>query len=352
MKKNNEALENAFEKILSSAAQEVAENEAEEMKAEAEKYKDYEFSKEHNQKMKKLFAAERKKKLAKKMSVRSKKAACIVLAVLLVSGTVVFNADALKIKFLNYIFDPEAPGTEINFGYKKGETFNDGYIDLEYIPNGFRTASQSFAQYQITYEFKNENKTKTIFVSVAENNENYNLGLDTEDGSIKEYELNGHEAVLTTSKNANSIVWYNGECVFSVTSELSQAEIIKIAENFVEKKSYKFSGNFLLKYVPEKFTLVTDSERDLTSVSSYYESGESYFTVSYILAKSFKKNNLKGNVEESPIKINNREGIIRHDSETTIIDIYDGDYVYTFNGNITETELIKIAEGFEPDIEK
>ena len=347
MKKNNEALENAFEKILSSAAQEVAENEAEEMKAEAEKYKDYEFSKEHNQKMKKLFAVERKKKLAKKMSVRSKKAACIVLAVLLVSGTVVFNADALKIKFLNYVFDPDAPGTNFSFGYKKGEVFNDGYIDLEYIPIGYNLEKQNITGCAVYYIFLDENKTRSFSFSISEG-DNSGIGIDTEGGSVKDYELNGHEAVLTTSKNANSIVWYNGEYVFSVISELPQSEIIKIAENFVEKKSYKFSGNFSLKYVPEGFNLI-DSNKDFVRACSYYENGESNFSVAYVLARGFRKFNSEG--KETPIKINNREGTIRRSDEMTVIDIYDGDYVYTFDGNIPEAELIKIAEGFEPEME-
>lgn len=348
MKKNNEALENAFEKILASAAQEVAENEAEEMKAEAEKYKDYEFSKEHNQKMKKLFAAERKKKLAKRMSARSKKAACIVLAFLLVSGTVVFNADALKIKFLNYVFDPEAPGTEINFGYKKGETFNDGYIDLEYIPNGFKLEEQNYTGYAVYYIFRNETKTKSFSFSISEG-EDSGIGMDTEGGSVKEYEINGHEAVLTTSKNTNSIVWYTGAYVFSVISVMPQSEIIKIAENFVEKKSYKFNGDFSLKYVPEGFSLI-DSNKDFVRTYSYYENRELHFSVAYVLAKGFSKLDLEE--KETQIKINNREGTIRHSDGTTAIDIYDGDYVYTFKGNISEAELIKIAEGFEPDIEK
>jgi len=218
---NKKLTESAFELMLREAA----------INAEAESGREYElpseeieFSKLHERKMKKLFLKEKRKENAPKRKKLIASVACIILILFVGTGTAIVSVDAWRESVINYFFDKERPNTDFNFRQNGGKTYSDEEIRLKYVPMGFEIAQNQFS--------------RSVKIAVFEKGEHYfnlsiskisvNKSIDTEDAEIKEVVINGNKAVYSTNKNANILIWSDGEYVFSVYGNISEAEIIRI----------------------------------------------------------------------------------------------------------------------------
>lgn len=189
------------------------------------------FSKEHNKKMAKIFKAEKRKLWHKKALKISKYAACFLAIIMLISAVTIYNVEALRVKFLNFVFTSDYEGTSFNFEEKEEEKEappeNNTDIAFGYVPEGFELidARQKKENIHIRYA-SGEN-----YFQILRGDLSGNYNVDTENGTYENIKIDGLEAVYFTNPNINSVVWNDSYYIYIITSNISKEELIKIAEN-------------------------------------------------------------------------------------------------------------------------
>ena len=188
----------------------------------------YEFSKEHEEKMQKLFKIEKNKVFFKNFQKYSMRVVSILLVFIIISAISVFSVSAWRVKFLNFIFDSTKPNTEFQFGDTKGNIYSNDEMTFEYIPDGFELIKSVSNESSVYLKFENED----LYFSFSSKNIESKIGIDTENGKIEQITINGYEAVYSENKNINALIWHNDEFAFTIMGNIPKVEIIKIAEKF------------------------------------------------------------------------------------------------------------------------
>ncbi len=187
---------------------------------------EHEFSGLHNKKMEKLFKTYSRKQKVKKIAKCGKYAACIMLAVIVVSGISIFSVEAWRVQFMNFVFNSEAPYTIFEFGEEKN-FYDDGKISIGYLPLGFELAESDDSRHITTRVFSDKGK----YIQITQAETGSKIGIDTEDGIIEKIKIQGYDAVYSSNHNINSVVWSDGYYDFTVLGNIPQEEILKIAES-------------------------------------------------------------------------------------------------------------------------
>lgn len=228
MTKKNNGLNDAFDILLDQAAERAAEHLGQSLPDSEEPV---EFSAEHEEKMRRLFKQERTKRRRKSIMKYAKIAACLIGVLIVGAGITISSVDAWRVKFMNYIFESEQPNTDINFSEQEGTEYKDEEITLGYVPSGFRLMEKDGSRQDLILFFTKEEQYFYISLNIVDTS----FSMDTEDGSAEKTTINGYEAAYTSNHNVNTLMWHNGEYVFTVYGNLPKAEIFKIAEK-IEKK--------------------------------------------------------------------------------------------------------------------
>jgi len=224
MKNDNKVVEKVFEILLNEAAL-LADEHIEENLYVSED--DIEFSKEHENKMKKIFKNERRKIFLKKFYKYSKRVACVFIVFIIISGITVFSVNAWRIKFLNYVLEIGKPNTDYEFGDTQGGFYSNDDILFEYIPKGFELTKNLSNESSIYLKFKNDN----LYFTLTLNNIDGKSSIDTENGLVQNLNINRCEAFYSTNNNINALIWHNDKFSFKIIGNISKDEIIRIAEN-------------------------------------------------------------------------------------------------------------------------
>lgn len=185
------------------------------------------FSKEHQNKMKRIFRKERQKEFLKVFSKHAQRAACILLVLIIGSGIAIYSVEAWRIKILNFVLEIGQPNTDFNFSDNGGSSYSDDDITLEYVPMGFEMTNSYSTRQKVFLTFTNGEKYFHIVITDIDTNSS----IDTENGTMDKTEVNGFEAIYTTNHNINAIIWHNNELVFRISGNILKEEILKIAEN-------------------------------------------------------------------------------------------------------------------------
>lgn len=223
--KDMSALDKALEAILDEAAKEAN---MELGKNLQEPEEEIQFSAESEARMRKLFQQERKKRRVKTVRRYSKRAVCALLAVLIISGVAVFSVSAWRVKFLNFILNVGEPNTDYSFGEESQQSYSDDEITLAYIPDGFALEEQDQTERKLKLRFGDGEQYFDLIVNKIAGR----MSVDTEDSTgTQQIEINGREAVFTANDNVGTLIWADDTHAYRLMGNLSQAEIIKIAEN-------------------------------------------------------------------------------------------------------------------------
>jgi len=108
-----------------------------------------------------------------------------------------------------------------------GYSYSDEYISLGYVPDGLELISNEIGIKTKIYFFSDE---KHYFdISIGSINAQYSF--DTENGTSENLEINNMEAFFISTDLTNTLVWTDTEVVYSISSNLSKYEMIRIAEN-------------------------------------------------------------------------------------------------------------------------
>ncbi len=222
----NKKLNQILDEIIDDAANAAAEDIGNQMKNPQE---EIEFSERHEKIMQQLFQKERKKARKKKWISYTKRAACFLLALVVISGITIFSVDAWRVKFLNFVLEGGEPNSNYNFN-EGGNAYSDGEITLGYLPEGFELVENVSSRENISLTFAKGDWYFTFKVSSID----INSSIDTEDGNTERITINGNEAIFTTNPNINAVIWHDDKYSYRVLGNITKEELIQIAKN-VEK---------------------------------------------------------------------------------------------------------------------
>ena len=194
-------------------------------------FDEFEFSKEHEEKMKKLFRREKRRGVIKRISKHSKGFAAGVVAVVVVSGVAVFSVEAWRTKVVNFVLNDKTTHTEISF-VENSETVIAGDVYFKYIPEGFEVIEEDVSRTSTDIIF-HDGTTKIGYQKALISIEK---SIDTENAIVKDVTINGMEGIVSKKDNKIILVWHDEEYVYTITSSgenrpISEEEIIKIAQN-------------------------------------------------------------------------------------------------------------------------
>ena len=229
MKNINETIDRAFDAMIDEAAAIVNQEEGEKLVIPDI---DVEFSQEHKKKMEKLFRKERQKYRLSIAEVYARRAACVILVIAAVMSLAVFSVEAWRVKFMNFVFDADAPNTKIKFSEEKQSEIYGGLVEFGYMPAGFTLKESEISRRHTYLSFKCNDK---YFHFELNKLDLYSM-LDTEDSAAEKSEINNNEGIYITKPDVNILIWHDGVYTYRITANIEKSEIIKIAENIKIKK--------------------------------------------------------------------------------------------------------------------
>lgn len=216
MEKNS--MDNLFEELLKESASQAAKELGEEI-LESE---GMELSQEHRQEMEKLFAKYRRKE--RKIPVFLTRTAVCAASVILVF-TVVFNADAVKFRFLNMFTNTNPTNTEISF--LDGTSYSNSKITVGYVPEDFELETESITNNRLYLKFRRDEEYFKIEVG-----DSYGKArVDTENSDTEPIERNGVKMFFTKKEDLNILSYYVDERAVKVWGNIEKDLLIKIAEH-------------------------------------------------------------------------------------------------------------------------
>ncbi len=122
-----------------------------------------------------------------------------------------------------------------NFTHKQnnGEIIFDKNKTLEYIPDGYTLRSVFYADNSVFQTYDAENGQEIQFdYGLAESS---SISIDNERHFAKEINIENQKYYYYAAieeNDFNSLIWYNNGYVYIITSQISEEEIVEIAENF------------------------------------------------------------------------------------------------------------------------
>lgn len=223
---NGNTFEKAFDMLLDDAAERAAVN----FGKNAPEASGVIHSEKHIKKMNAIFAKERKKQ-RRQTRMKRLKTASAVAAVCVVCGTTMFGVEAFRVKVMNFIYDREAPNSDIFFSDEIIETYTDKNVTLGYIPEGFHAERQTGKKDNWYIIFKSEDR----YFYVSADPIDGRMNIDTENAVVENIRINGMEGILSASERVRILVWHDSTAIYSITGNITQGECIEIAENMATK---------------------------------------------------------------------------------------------------------------------
>lgn len=200
---------------------------------------DLRISPEERERFYKLIDTEARKKKLREHRKRSKRilnrAAIIFLVVLVGFGTCMLTVDAFRAKFLNMFISQK--GDYAVIGVDSSEAPDDSDLPEwaslpTYIPEGYIKSSSTLGGNMDIFTEYTNNSNHSIISILQRPISQLSLHIDTEDlDSYEEIKIKGRDGVLTKKDGFYNLTWQGDEYFFVLIAQLSDGEVIKIAES-------------------------------------------------------------------------------------------------------------------------
>lgn len=202
---------------------------------EVKKYEEMpelELSDEFNDRMDKMFKDAYKKEVRKERIQKGKKVAAISVVVLGIVSATAMNVRAFREPVLNFIFKMNGSGNKANIKVKQNPKTEDKF-SFGYIPDGYKCIKKQYSDKnkQVAYEYKNS-KDCYLFIYL-QLNQKYDTYQNIDKSSYTKTEKNTHSYYFIQGKQ-NKLLWYKNNVIFTISSILSDDEMIKIAEHITQ----------------------------------------------------------------------------------------------------------------------
>lgn len=184
-----------------------------------EKVEPYKYSKQHNRNMQKLFSKMRKDKYHK--YTKNTTRVLIIAALISSMTTTAFAIPQSREYIIRKLFNHSSYTIK---DVSNMETVSD--LTVGYIPNGFELLDYYESKDIYSYEFYNDDYFIIVTKSTLKNKTNF----DTENYNYEKVIINNIEYIFYHNINSHGVIWNNNQYIFSIDSNLSKEEILKIAE--------------------------------------------------------------------------------------------------------------------------
>ena len=166
------------------------------------------------------------------------KSSVAVIILLIVSTSVIFNVEALRVPFLNFIEHPGQQSTKIE---AKDQNANyDLYADQlhgmylpAFLPNSYSIESINKTGQNTIVIFKNPDSQIINFQNISETSL---ANIDNEDAQAEHISVNGKDAELFDKNGRYTLVFKFEYNVFMLSGPLSKDDMIKVAESLIYYK--------------------------------------------------------------------------------------------------------------------
>lgn len=214
---------NYEEKMMDALLKHAAEVAESELLDEATDETPVEFSARHEAQMEAFFKSVRPEK---PRLLRPKRILVLVAALIMLFavGTV-----ALKPTILNFFLKTSETNTEIRFGEEEpqGDTYETEDVTLGYVPKGMQMVEQITAPNNKSFKFQIDTRFFQLRLSPFK----YTSNFDSESANMNEIKIQNKNGYWVEKDGNISIKWTNEKWVYTLTGNLSQNELISIAEN-------------------------------------------------------------------------------------------------------------------------
>jgi hypothetical protein len=171
------------------------------------------------------------KKLERSRRVRSfPRIAAAIALFLLLASVMVNQTSAWKEPIYNFFFHNSSDGekSKIEISEEDEDDEFSKYLP-KYVPDGFELVKKEYNEQNNNYGIQYINQNKNLYFSIqifVETNDLYlDLYLDLSDYTKTTYKLQDYYV------DDNSIAWHKNEYTYYITSNLEQADLLKIADS-------------------------------------------------------------------------------------------------------------------------
>ncbi len=228
-KKRMEEQEQLLDHLIEYGGKQYIDDEVEKF----EELPEMELPKDFDDRMDKMFKDAYKKEVHKERVHLGKKIAAAAVIILGAASVTAMNVKAFREPILNFIFRSSDKDNRAKVDVTKTDN-NEEPFQFDYIPNGYECTKiqTSDNNNQIVYEYQKEDIFLYISIQLNQKYDNY----------IKQSESDGYEKIIIDDQTfyfledtPNTLLFYNHNAIFTITSNESQSEMIKIAQNIESK---------------------------------------------------------------------------------------------------------------------
>lgn len=185
--------------------------------------------KDFNDRMDKMFKDAYRKEVRKERFHLGKKIAAAAVIIIGIASVTAMNVKAFREPILNFIFRSSDKDNRTKVDVTKTDN-NEDQFQFEYIPEGYEcTKIQSSSNNkQIVYDYqKNES---FLYITIQLNQKYDNYINQSESGNYSKISIDS-QTFYFLKDTQNTLLFYDHNAIFKITSEESQSELIKIAQN-------------------------------------------------------------------------------------------------------------------------
>lgn len=222
---------NYYDKVLDLLVDEALEADLDEELAEYEAMEEHVFSQRHEEEMKKILCKEISNEDKKTTAKRKPRIAVyIACAILLASGLVVLGASAWGSKILNFMLDLGAPNSEFSYSDGIDNSYKDENIEFKYLPYGFVLTERYVSDNKMRYSFRHGED----YIALSISNKSGDFTSDTEDSNTEDILIGEIEGKYIEKDRRNMVLWDINNTYYTLSSNLSKDEIVKICNNIIK----------------------------------------------------------------------------------------------------------------------
>ena len=185
--------------------------------------------KDFDDRMDKMFKDAYRKEVRKERFHLGKKIAAAAVIIIGIASVTAMNVKAFREPILNFIFRSSDKDNRTKVDITETSN-NEDQFQFEYIPEGYEcTKIQSSSNNDhIIYNYQKENTFLYITVQLNQKYDNYIN--QSESGNYSKISIK-NQIFYFLKDTQNTLLYYKHNTIFTITSNESQSEMIKIAQN-------------------------------------------------------------------------------------------------------------------------
>lgn len=161
-----------------------------------------------------------------------KKAAAVLVVVIVISAIATVSSQALRIKFLNLFNIRGEVSTEITISEDNfSNNIDSNCIIPEYMPEGYELSETTKMEAMFISTYRNSNN---CIIRIEQSMDGYEATADNERFDCFETEVSGKKVYVIDKGSKNIVCFNTSEYGFIITGEIEVSEILKIVKSIID----------------------------------------------------------------------------------------------------------------------